>query len=334
MRLAHDPGASRMLSWLDDHTEWDDGEATRRVAQFLRSSHARQPTTRTGAFSQVTRGSVAAALAEFYGETDRYRPYLVTCAGTTVDTRVLTRRDWLDLALPLGRERDRLELATDRNDAAPLIDGAAAEAAVERIGRAVTADGRLINAPLYRLRRVDFTDNTMTDEVGLTTFLTYALTLDLPEGELANAIAGGGTIAGLPLRRRYLPDLASVADIDRRICAGGPLALFAAARPGSRSLAAPTTPSWYTNALRKRSRGIDVSRSSRRRFINHWWTSPTTRRSRPRWSASWRKSCSAGGKPALNWLYLVGDTGIEPATSSVSVPKRIRGNAFRLALTA
>ena len=48
---------------------------------------------------------------------------------------------------------------------------------------------------------------------------------------------GAGKTDDLPLRERYLPDLAAVTSLNRRLCAGGAVALFAAARPGSRPLA-------------------------------------------------------------------------------------------------
>jgi hypothetical protein len=59
--------------------------------------------------------------------------------------------------------------------------------------------------------------------------------MDLLETELVDAVADGedclpGTLA---LRGRFLPDAAIVLGVDQRLCAGGPLALCAIARPGS-----------------------------------------------------------------------------------------------------
>jgi hypothetical protein len=69
--------------------------------------------------------------------------------------------------------------------------------------------------------------------VGLAGFFDYALTLDLLETELCDALTSGTSPAPgqLPLRDRYLPDVASVLDVGRRLCAGGPPALCAIARP-------------------------------------------------------------------------------------------------------
>jgi hypothetical protein len=57
--------------------------------------------------------------------------------------------------------------------------------------------------------------------------------MDLLERELVDSVMGGRTVrrGGLPMRDRYLPDLASVVDIGGRLCAGGVVALCAIARP-------------------------------------------------------------------------------------------------------
>src|SRR5690606_16747959 len=68
----------------------------------------------------------------------------------------------------------------------------------------------------------------------VTEFLDYALTLDLLENELLDAIAGGHATepGALPLRDKYLPDLSSVTRLSGRLCVGGIVALTAIARPG------------------------------------------------------------------------------------------------------
>jgi hypothetical protein len=57
--------------------------------------------------------------------------------------------------------------------------------------------------------------------------------MGLLEGELVDAAAAGRptTPGGRALRDRYLPDAAIVLDVGHRLCAGGPLALLAIARP-------------------------------------------------------------------------------------------------------
>ena len=72
-------------------------------------------------------------------------------------------------------------------------------------------------------------------------FADYALTMDLLESELVNALAEQDAMGAaatrwrrpaLPLRDAYLPSVLHALDVERRVCAGGPVALLAAARPG------------------------------------------------------------------------------------------------------
>jgi hypothetical protein len=72
--------------------------------------------------------------------------------------------------------------------------------------------------------------------LGLSRFTSYALTLDLLEGELTDALAAGTAprLGSLPMRDRYLPDIASVLNVNGRLCAGGALALCAFAHPAGR----------------------------------------------------------------------------------------------------
>jgi hypothetical protein len=87
--------------------------------------------------------------------------------------------------------------------------------------------------PLYRLTSIDARKGQISGSLGITQFASYALTLDLLEGELSDALAAGiAPVPGsLPLRDRYLPDLTSVLGMADRLCAGGPLALCAFSRP-------------------------------------------------------------------------------------------------------
>jgi hypothetical protein len=98
----------------------------------------------------------------------------------------------------------------------------------------------MVNAPIYRLQHVDISDGHLAATVGMARFADYAMTLDLLEPELIDAIAAGKPVTpgSLPLRDYYRPDTGAVADLSCRLCAGGPLALMAIARPASRRRAA------------------------------------------------------------------------------------------------
>ncbi len=82
---------------------------------------------------------------------------------------------------------------------------------------------------------IDIARGKIGGTFGLSRFTYYALTLDLLEGELDDALTAGiAPVPGaLPLRDRYLPDVASVLDVGGRLCAGGALALCAFARPAT-----------------------------------------------------------------------------------------------------
>jgi hypothetical protein len=77
---------------------------------------------------------------------------------------------------------------------------------------------------------IDVSSVMISGTVDIVPFAEYALTLDLLEGELVDSVIGRA-VNGLPLRDRYLPDLATVLDFRRRLCAGGVLGLCAIARP-------------------------------------------------------------------------------------------------------
>ena len=150
---------------------------------------------------------------------------------------MLTRPGWLDLDVPLRAEREAIKLAENFMAPDPELDEPAAGAAVRRLAEAVAVGGRLVNAPIYQLLAIRADRGALEGTVGVTEFVSYALTMDLLEAELIDAIIDGRDClpGALPLRDRFLPDTATVLQLDTRLCAGGPLALCAVARPGSRT---------------------------------------------------------------------------------------------------
>jgi len=156
---------------------------------------------------------------------------------TALEASVLTCPGWLDLNVPLRAERDAIRLSENLLAAEPELDGPAADAAVRRLAEAVAVEGRLVNAPIYQLLTIQAARGGLEGTVGVTEFVSYALTMDLLEAELIDAIADGRSClpGTLPLRDRFLPDTAAVLQLDTRLCAGGPLALCAIAGPGGRS---------------------------------------------------------------------------------------------------
>jgi len=115
------------------------------------------------------------------------------------------------------------------------LDEAAAGAAAQRLAEPLAAGIRLVDMPLYRLLDIDVGRGRIGGSVGVTQFVRYALTMDLLEDELIDALTAGvpARPGSLPLRDRYLPDVSSVLGVGGRLCAGGALALCAIARPAS-----------------------------------------------------------------------------------------------------
>lgn len=210
---------------------WVPDTARRQVSDRLEGLGVGEVLDRGNLLRGVERSRMAGVLADYYGDdAGLYGPRV---DRATVLTSVLTRREWLDLAIPLGRETDRIELADVELDSVGRIEHVGGEPAVDRLAEAAVLGVRITNKPLYRLLDIDIRDGVVAGGVGLAPFGVYALTMDLLERELTVALVSGRPTGpgDLPLRDRYLPDVASVLDFEGRLCAGGVVSLCAIARP-------------------------------------------------------------------------------------------------------
>jgi hypothetical protein len=237
LRLSADPNIAAALDWLDHHAAgWEPGTARRRVACRLAQLDVRDLRDRASRRGRVTQRRIAQSLGDYYGARADTQGRYGARYGTEGEalTSVLTRPDWLDLDCPLIATTDRLTV-TSTASADTSLDEDAAECAVQRLAESLAVDVRLVDTPLYRLLGVDVRKGEIGGSVGVTRFVEYVLTMDLLEGELVDALAGAVSPrrGSLPLRDRYLPDLESVLDVSRRLCAGGALALCAIARPAN-----------------------------------------------------------------------------------------------------
>ena len=235
-RLAADPNIGQALARLDDLAAWEPGTARRQVAARLTQLDRRDLLDRADRRSRIGQPAIAEALAGYYRDmAEGYGRYRACLPGSPVTTSVLTHPDWLDLECPLTARNDRLTFTRAGDDRVAALDTTAAAAAAQRLAETLTAGTRLTESALYRLTEIDLAKGKIGGTLGLSRFTSYALTLDLLEGELNDALAAGvPTMPGtLPLRDRYLPDVASVLDVGGRLCAGGALALCAIARPAT-----------------------------------------------------------------------------------------------------
>ena len=195
-------------------------------------------------YGRVTREQVVTALAQYYRTplpTD-CTFYNVQVDGTTLPTTVLTRPGWVSTRIPLGAEAERFEYVSP--SLAPIppphLDGDALTAAINRLATVELSSTVLTNDPLYRLLRIAVQPARLDASVTSMSFADYALTMDLLESELIETLAEENAAASararsrrLPLRDAYLPSVMHALDMERRICAGGPVALLAAARPAN-----------------------------------------------------------------------------------------------------
>lgn len=215
---------SEVAGWLPDVTR-------RKVAARLEQLDLGHVRDRGARLRGVGRSQLAHALADYYADSASiHQPYRVSVDGQQVLTSVLTRPEWSEFVVPLTSDIDRVVLVDFELDGVGRIDHVSDHRAVDRLAEAAALGVRLTNRPLYRLLGLDLRDRVISGRVGLAHFGVYALTMDLLEGELADALSAGRS-GDLPLRDRHLPDVTSVLDLQGRLCAGGVAGLCAIARP-------------------------------------------------------------------------------------------------------
>jgi hypothetical protein len=230
--VARIPALADALAWLDQHADWPTGQSGQQLSDAITNLDSAQLDVRRQRRGSVSRDALAAALAAYYRPTSPNRFYTARCAGRPIMTSVLTRPQWVDLALPLRQGHDTITLDPVPKPNPSQLSDTGTKAALRRLTEAAVTGTRLVNAPLYLLHQIEVSPAKLTGSVSLAHFVDYAMTLDLLEPELTDAIANGLPImpGHLPLRDEYLPDTSAVLNIERRVCAGGPLALTAIAR--------------------------------------------------------------------------------------------------------
>jgi hypothetical protein len=236
LRMANDPALSQLLGWIDDWAQWPPGSARRKVAEQLSHIDATAVRDLAHSRSKINRQTVAEELARYYSPCPPgYAAYSGIYGEKRLLTSILTRSDWLDLRLELGTEHEQAGLIT-QSGRHTAFDDVSVSAAVRRVAMAIAVGSKIVNSALYRLHSAVVSASELSFTFGLTEFIAYALTTDLLESELIDALVQGLPLApaNLPLRQRYLPTADSVVDVSGRLCAGGSLALFAAARPKQR----------------------------------------------------------------------------------------------------
>jgi hypothetical protein len=223
------------FEWLDEHAGWIPGTSLRKARARLTKVSTGELLDQQAQRARVSRSRTAEAMSAYYGNcSPDYDMYQVRRGEQKITTSIMTRPDWLDLCLPLDQGLDQLTLVNPpgMNNRITFSD-IGARHAIRRLVEAVALGVRITNVPTYRLASIDVARTAITGTISIASFVEYALTMDLLENELADAIsAGAATSPGrLSLRDCCLPDIPSVLDFQGRLCAGGVLALCAVARP-------------------------------------------------------------------------------------------------------
>lgn len=232
------------VAWVADHSHLTFQEAYEAVVTRVGRLQAEVAAVRyDDAYrrGQVTREQIAEALASYYQDPSPGDAgatfYRARVGGAPLTLSILVRPGWLGAAVELATDQERFRLTTRAPDPLPgPLGGALLEAALLRLAHVEVSGTVLVDSPVYRLLDVAIAPHCLNATVALADFASYALTLDLLETELITALVPGPlhTQARLPLRDTYLPSVTSALAMGERLCVGGPVALFAAARGRTR----------------------------------------------------------------------------------------------------
>jgi hypothetical protein len=236
------------IEWIAEHSRLTVREAHERLtARIAETRDVPESARHQRAYTRahLTRDRLVAALERYYAASSHedcglYRAHV---SGHTLVTSVLTKPGWLQTRVPLGTPAEQFEFIppTAAPLPTPLLEGELLDAAIDRLAQAELSATVLVNNPIYQLLRIAIEPGRLQADVTLVDFATYALTMDLLEAELVDTLADlTGQMAApttrvrplrLPLRDAHLPSVTHALDFEHRICAGGPVALLAAARP-------------------------------------------------------------------------------------------------------
>ncbi|WP_067973829.1 hypothetical protein [Mycolicibacter icosiumassiliensis] len=236
---AADLTTAGLLDWVDLHAGWQAGTARLQVHDLLAQMTPLVVRRKAAQRGRVARSSIAAAISALYpAPRGGHNLYAGRCGTATAATSILTCPEWTEMSVPLGTGHDSLTPTSGPSTPMLNLDETAAAAAVQRIAESINLQTRMFDAELYCLTHVDISQHGISGRLRLANFADYALTFDLLENELIDALLNAGSDvrwSQLPLRKLYLGSIDQAISLNHRLCAGGPLALLAIARPPTRS---------------------------------------------------------------------------------------------------
>ena len=189
--------------------------------------------------AQITRLDLAQAVADYYDvPSGDHKLYRANVAGKEITLSILVKDDWIGLDVDMQGEQSRSTFIPDLQQTTEPMPKPVVDAAVARLADAEANERVLINNPLYRLTSIDIEPNGLHPTFGMASFADYALRNGLMEMETIDALAQSPNRrltgqSSTPVRDALVPSLESVLDLESHFCTGGPVSLFAAARPAS-----------------------------------------------------------------------------------------------------
>jgi hypothetical protein len=244
--------SGNFIEWIAEHSRLSVGEAHDRLTARIGGTRNLPESVRhqrAYARGRLTRNQLVAALEHYYAASphEGCGLYKARVGGHPLVTSVLTRPKWLQTRVPLGTPAEHFQFIppTAAPIPTPLLEGELLDAAIDRLAQGELSTTVLVNNPIYQLLRLAIEPGRLQAAVTLIDFATYALTMDLLEAELVDTLADdtGHPAATttrvrrlrLPLRDAHLPSVTHALNFEHRVCAGGPVALLAAARPHGRA---------------------------------------------------------------------------------------------------
>lgn len=256
--VARDLRTVEFVAWLAEHSSTafrETYDSVAALAHHLDAESVAAQHARSHERASVTRADIAAAIAAYYepaatndGTATLYR---ASVAGADLLLSVLADPAWLGVAVELGTAQESTRFRSVAPHPPTLIEGAARQAAITRLAEVEVAETVMTNNPLYRLLDIHVGPQRLAVTVTLTDFASYALTADLLEPELVDALTARPSedVRGrTPLRDRYLPSTDMATALAQRECVGGPATLLTIARP-----ARGTRPADYVLLVQERS---------------------------------------------------------------------------------
>ncbi|MEM7272667.1 MAG: helix-turn-helix domain-containing protein [Actinomycetota bacterium] len=222
-----------MVAWLAEAGGRAFAETYDLVCQAADRIEARSAADQYGrnyARAGIGRQELVDAVADYYQVGEEDGLYTAEVGGKSLRLSIVSKPEWrgLDIDLRSGGEQSTLLGVNPKPpERMPTV---VYESAVARLADAEVNDRVLINNPMFRLSSVDVADGKLVTEFGLATFADYALRTGLMEIELVDALLKSD---GTPVRDAILPSIDAVRDLDSYFCTGGPVTLFAAARPAT-----------------------------------------------------------------------------------------------------